>query len=104
MPSFFFADKIIHFFLYGGLAFLCAWSLRVTESAGYYVTPLLAAGLAIAYGAFDEIHQFFVPGRSCSVWDVAADATGATAGVIVAVIVAKICAGRRATIVSGGER
>ncbi len=32
--------------------------------------------LVISYGILDEIHQFFVPGRYCSVFDVFLDTTG----------------------------
>ncbi|PIN87992.1 hypothetical protein COV12_00840 [Candidatus Woesearchaeota archaeon CG10_big_fil_rev_8_21_14_0_10_32_24] len=32
--------------------------------------------IAIAYGITDEIHQFFVPGRSCSLFDFFLDSTG----------------------------
>ena len=41
---------------------------------------LLAAVLAAAYGAADEFHQSFVPGRSAELRDVLADALGAAAG------------------------
>ncbi len=33
---------------------------------------------AVAYALADEIHQAFVPGRTASLWDVLADALGAT--------------------------
>jgi VanZ family protein len=39
-----------------------------------------AAAVSIAYGAFDEIHQYFVPGRHASFGDFAADAAGAVLG------------------------
>ena len=39
---------------------------------------LLAAS---AYGATDEFHQLFVPGRSCDVFDWLADTTGAALAV-----------------------
>ena len=41
---------------------------------------VLAAVLAAAYGAADEFHQSFVPGRSAELRDVLADALGAAAG------------------------
>ena len=38
---------------------------------------LRATMMAIAYGASDEWHQSFVPGRHADVWDLAADGVGA---------------------------
>jgi len=96
VPLFPYADKIIHFMLYAGLAFLCAWSLRVTETYGHAMMPILAVGLATSYGAIDEIHQFFVPGRSCETLDLLADAAGAAFGALMALQAAKCCRRRRA--------
>ena len=39
--------------------------------------------LAVLYGAADEFHQSFVPGRTPDVYDFAADVGGATAATIV---------------------
>lgn len=39
---------------------------------------LLSLILAVAYGASDEFHQSFVPGRHCSAVDVLIDGAGAT--------------------------
>jgi VanZ family protein len=43
--------------------------------------PAIAVG--IAYAASDELHQQFVPGRQGSVLDLAIDAVGVVAGVLV---------------------
>jgi VanZ family protein len=43
--------------------------------------------LTTLYGAFDEIHQWFTPGRSPDVHDLLADFLGATAGVLVVLLV-----------------
>lgn len=37
-------------------------------------------GIASAYGISDELHQSFVPGRDCNVWDWLADTLGAIIG------------------------
>ncbi len=50
---------------------------------------LLAAVLASAYGMTDEIHQLFVPQRSCDILDWTVDTV---AGAIGAAITAAICA------------
>ena len=43
--------------------------------------PLHAVPAGIAYAVSDEIHQFFVPGRSCEFRDMCIDAAGVIAGV-----------------------
>ena len=64
------ADKVVHAGLYGGL---CATLLL----AG--LPPAGALAAASAYGASDEFHQRFVPGRDCSAGDWLADSAGAAA-------------------------
>ncbi|MBQ9021370.1 MAG: VanZ family protein [Eggerthellaceae bacterium] len=43
---------------------------------------LLAIVCASAYGVTDEIHQIFVPGRYCDVFDWLTDTAGATLGAL----------------------
>lgn len=43
-------------------------------------TYLHSLCIAIAYAVSDEIHQYFVPGRACTVTDVVIDSGGALAG------------------------
>jgi len=43
-------------------------------------TAALAAAIAVAYAATDEMHQMFVPGRSADVADLIADAVGVCVG------------------------
>lgn len=69
-------DKVAHFGAYALLGLLLARAVRATE------LPLAAAvALGWLYGASDEWHQSFVPGRSVDAWDWAADALGVLAGV-----------------------
>ncbi len=64
------ADKAVHAAIYGGLtAALLLPGL----------SPARAWGAAALYGATDEFHQRFVPGRDASVGDWLADAAGAAA-------------------------
>lgn len=41
---------------------------------------LLTLLVCVLYAASDELHQFFVPGRSCQLRDVGIDSAGAAAG------------------------
>ena len=72
------ADKLVHMALYsllGGLAARAAVRARLERRSA---AVLLVA--CIAFGLFDEWYQHFIPGRSSSLLDVAADAIGACAG------------------------
>jgi VanZ family protein len=72
-------DKVVHATLYAVLAALTAWSL----SAPRRVRALLAVvALASLFGAADEWHQQFIPGRSQDRNDWLADSVGAALGVL----------------------
>ena len=77
-------DKLLHFFVFMVLSFLIYGSLR--EYNLKKALFLLAFAIGIFYGATDEIHQYFVPGRQCSIWDWFADFTGAFIGALLAKI------------------
>ena len=69
-------DKVAHFGAYAVLGALLAFAADRSR------TPLAAAVLlGVLYGASDEVHQMFVPGRSADVLDWCADAAGVLAAV-----------------------
>jgi len=71
------ADKAVHTLEYGTLGFLLARALRATIGGFEPLrTALLAWGIGVGVGLADEIVQKFVPGRTSSVNDLLADATG----------------------------
>lgn len=69
-------DKVIHVGLYAVLGGTLAWAGFRTGRGGMFVFTLLG----VSYGALDEWHQSFVPGRDPSVGDLVADAVGIFAG------------------------
>jgi len=71
-------DKIVHLGLYLVLGATLAWAKEKTPSAPAPVLLLLG----MAYGALDEWHQAFVPGRDPSLGDFAADCAGVALGFI----------------------
>jgi VanZ family protein len=78
-------DKIVHFSLYAILAVLVHRALASTPSLRLTRGTLVTAFIAVAaLAAFDEWHQHFIPGRSEDPTDWLADATGATAGLMIA--------------------
>ncbi len=72
-------DKLLHSLVYGTLAATALFAVPVGFARR---RPGLAAVLVVlfclVYGISDEFHQSFVPGRTPSVWDLAADVLGAT--------------------------
>lgn len=74
-------DKLMHLGAYGFLAFLAARNLH-REKPFFSRTKLkvMAISFACLYGFSDEIHQAFVPERTASVWDFAADVLGSILG------------------------
>lgn len=72
------SDKVLHFLEYGLLSSLFFYSLRRSSPRrGIRATAVLSILFASLYGASDEIHQYFVPGRDSSIADVLADVFGA---------------------------
>jgi VanZ family protein len=65
--------KVVHAVSFGLLALL--WWRVLRERLAAMALPV-AAAIALAYGAVDEYHQAFVPGRTGSPVDVAIDALG----------------------------
>jgi VanZ family protein len=74
-------DKLQHLIAY----------LVLAGAAGFWISPefwrqrrflalLLVVLVSSVYGAIDEAHQFFTPGRDCNVWDWIADTIGAILG------------------------
>ena len=71
--------KSAHFVLFlmmGIFAYLSAESLELKKKV------IMALVFCLAYAVFDEIHQFFIPGRSCEIRDVIIDFCGSLIGVL----------------------
>jgi VanZ family protein len=73
-------DKLLHLGAYAVLAGLAVGALPQARIASLGRAAAMAAMLATAYGATDEWHQSYVPGRDADPWDWAADAMGAITG------------------------
>lgn len=84
----------MHFTLYAGEAFFLYLALRWPGRAGFsFARAAALTGLMAVWGIADEVHQTWIPGRSCDADDVAADVVGAAAGALVASAIS----GRRAS-------
>lgn len=75
------ADKFVHGVLY---AVLGALSMRAAGPHARWESLGLLSAAILLFAAADEWHQQFVPGRSPDALDLAADLTGAVAGIAAA--------------------
>ena len=76
-------DKLVHMAEYTVYSILAGIALLSFDRKKYSFNLILIAFLiTILFGASDEIHQYFVPGRSCSIYDFVADCLGAILGLI----------------------
>jgi len=65
-----------HYLQYFVVFLLLLWALRLR--------PLTALILTVALAAADEGHQYFIPDRTCSLFDLTVDAAGAATACILA--------------------
>ena len=78
-PPFAHADKLVHAGVFGVLAALAARGLSILGQGGRRAFWIALASASL-YGAIDEWHQSFVPGRDPDPGDWAADTAGAALG------------------------
>ena len=71
-------DWVAHFSLYGMLGVLLA-RVGVLESWSRRRLALTVVMISL-FGVLDELHQLFIPGRSCEVGDWAMDTLGSAIG------------------------
>jgi len=88
LPNVKLSDKIEHFLAFGGLGFLLNLSLRIQNKFTLVKKyPAWSTILIVsAYAALDEIHQIWIPDRTCDIKDWMADTVGVTIGVIIMTI------------------
>ena len=83
-------DKAMHAAEYLPLgAVLMVWLIarrRSAARAAQWREVAITACIVLAYGALDEVHQAFVPGRQPSFADIAADVIGGTVGAAAALL------------------
>jgi VanZ family protein len=84
-------DKVQHFAAYAALALATGfWFSRESLLKRSRRVFVICAAIASVYGIFDEFHQYFVPGRSCDIWDWVADSLGGAAGAAVILLAARL--------------
>jgi VanZ family protein len=87
--SFHASDKLVHCTMYGIFAWLATRSLVRAGRPLIQSVVLVMLGIAL-FGALDEWHQQFIPGRSMDVLDWLADLSGATIGTLLAAVAPRV--------------
>ena len=80
-------DKAAHFSMYAVLAGLLTHHLTEITSRGR--AALIAIAIAVTFGAIDEWHQQYIPGRSTELADWRADSLGAVTGALLVAFVTR---------------
>jgi VanZ family protein len=75
-------DKLNHFIAYGILGALVLRATTMNRELPNGRHFKLTLSLAVLFGATDELHQYFVPGRFMEFYDFVADAAGIAAGAL----------------------
>ncbi|MDR2403988.1 MAG: VanZ family protein [Spirochaetaceae bacterium] len=94
-------DKLQHLAAYLALAF--AVVLWFPPERRRLWTGLFAGLIASGYGIIDELHQYFVPGRDCNVWDWFADVLGSAIGAGIGVVVMAVIVQRKKKCTMSGD-
>jgi VanZ family protein len=76
-------DKILHFSIYTVFSYLL--TRQISEITTRWRAAAIAVVFAMVFGALDEWHQRFIPGRSTEFADWRADAFGAVVGALICV-------------------
>jgi|ERR1035437_5886177 VanZ family protein len=83
-------DYLMHFCEYGILTFLTFLSYAGKEFKIRFRKFMLITAFLITFAVLDELHQKHIPGRTCSVRDMASDVTGILAAIVFTVILFRL--------------
>ena len=80
IPNF---DKLVHTFLYGVEGFLLCRAVAWPDaSRSAWLRALAIAGVIAVWATLDELHQFWIPGRSMEGLDAVSDIAGGFTGAL----------------------
>ena len=92
LPTLATSDKLKHFVAYMILTLLLrlAFHFHTTMKQRFRTELPVVIGIIVFYGLFDEIHQYFIPGRYFELLDLAANYIGLLVGIVLASYFIKI--------------
>ncbi len=79
--------KLTHAAEYFGLALLVFNAMYQTCGRA---RPVVVVLISAAYAVSDEVHQYFVPGRACRVFDLCVDSAGIILSVLLCLLITQI--------------
>ena len=79
----FFVRKLAHFSVYMLMGMLSYSAMLIADIQKITQKWAVSLGICALYAAFDEIHQYFIPGRSMRFTDVLIDCSGALIGIAI---------------------
>ena len=85
LPDIHIGDKIEHFSAFFILSIFLNLTL-IFQRKSYLLfkfAKLVTVIICLSYGAIDELHQMFIPGRTADIRDWLADSTGVILGVLI---------------------
>ncbi len=80
--TFYLEDKILHFFAYLIYGITIQLALITSDNYNKRKLYLIVIMIGSLFGLSDEIHQYFVKGRSAELYDLIADILGVTASLV----------------------
>jgi VanZ family protein len=85
LPDIHLSDKIEHFSAFFVLAILLNLTMIYQRKSLllFNYAALVTIIICLSYGAIDELHQMFIPGRSADLRDWLADSAGVIIGVLI---------------------
>ena len=85
----FWLRKAAHFTIYLILGFLITSLMKEYKEINKKVL-LISIIISVLYAISDEVHQYFVPGRSCEIRDMLIDSTGSIIGTYIYYLIYRI--------------
>ena len=85
----FFVRKAAHFSIYFMLGTFMFCGMVTFTRLKLSLRGFIALAVCVVYAAGDELHQYFVPGRSCELRDVCIDSLGALLAIAAAYLITR---------------
>lgn len=79
--------KTAHFSIYGALGVFSCLTMNTYKNLKIWVRNAVSLGTCLCYSILDELHQYFIPGRSCELRDVCIDFCGAAVGTVIVMLI-----------------